>query len=179
VSAPLSPLRLAEWRATRDRLHRWARLCGAVRRQRSPHRKHWWHIGLIPGARGLTTGPFATAMGSAELELDLQHGELVLIVDDGSSWRLPLSADPGGEGRAALRAALDAHAMVELPAFADNTCGELDLAAGRAYLRVLLTVDRAFRALQAELPGEVSPIQLWPHHFDLAVSWLSGRAVPG
>jgi hypothetical protein len=32
---------------------------------------------------------------------------------------------------------------------------------------------------KAELPGESSQVQLWPHHFDLALTWLTGRKVPG
>jgi hypothetical protein len=31
----------------------------------------------------------------------------------------------------------------------------------------------------SELPGETSPVQFWPHNFDLAVMWLTGRKVPG
>jgi hypothetical protein len=29
------------------------------------------------------------------------------------------------------------------------------------------------------LSGETSPVQLWPHNFDLALTWFSGRKVPG
>jgi hypothetical protein len=54
-----------------------------------------------------------------------------------------------------------------------------DAAAAGRYLKVLLTAAAAFRELQAELPGETSPLQLWPHHFDLAVTWFSGRTVEG
>src|SRR6185503_19394038 len=106
ASRPLSALPLAEWRPTRDRLHRWARLAGAVRRQCSPHRKHWWHIGLVPSARGFTTTPFATPHGSAELELDLHRGELRLTADDGRERHLSLAKDPAGEGRDELAAAM-------------------------------------------------------------------------
>src|SRR5204862_1734148 len=102
----LSPLTLTEWRPTRDRLQRWARLAGAVRRQRSPNRKHWWHIGLLPSARGLTTGPFGIPEGAAEIALDLVSGELALLADDGRETRLPLSLDPATDGFAGLRAGL-------------------------------------------------------------------------
>ncbi len=180
MTAPLPPLPLAAWRSTRDRLHRWARLAGAVRRQCCPPRKHWWHIGLLPTARGLTTGPFASAGGSAELELELRTGELRLTADDGSERRLPLAEDPAGAGRERLLAALgEVGIAAELPTFDGATAEGYDAAAAGDYLRALLAVAAAFRQLQAELPGETSPLQLWPHHFDLALSWFSGRAVPG
>ena len=30
-----------------------------------------------------------------------------------------------------------------------------------------------------EIGGEQSPVQVWPHHFDMALTWFSGRRVPG
>ncbi len=180
MSRALSSLPLAEWRPTRDRLHRWARLAGAVRRQWSPHRKHWWHIGLVPSARGLTTTPFATPHGGAELELDLHRGELRLTADDAREQRVALSADPAAGGRDDLLAALAAlDVAVELPSFDGPTGGDYDAAAARRYLCVLHAVGSALRHLQAECHEETSPLQLWPHHFDLSLSWFSGRTVPG
>lgn len=180
MSRALSALPLAEWRATRDRLHRWARLAGAVRRQCSPHRKHWWHIGLVPSARGLTTTPFATPHGCAEIELDLHRGDLRLIADDAREQHVSLARDPAAEGREELVAALATlEASPTLPSFDVPTVGEYDGAAARRYLRVLHAVATALRELQAECHEETSPLQLWPHHFDLALSWFSGRAVPG
>lgn len=180
MSRALSPLPLAEWRETRDRLHRWARLAGAVRRQCSPQRKHWWHIGLVPSARGFTTTPFATPHGSAELELDLHRGELRLIADDAREQHVSLAKDPAAAGRDELLAALATlEASPALPSFDGPTTGEYDAAAAHRYLRVLHAVATALRQLQAECNEETSPLQLWSHHFDLALSWFSGRAVPG
>jgi uncharacterized protein DUF5996 len=175
----LSPLPLDDWRATRDRLHGWARLAGAARRQCSPKRKHWWHTSLLPTARGLATGPFATADATAEIELLLRRGELRLSASDGRDWRLPLAGDPAGAGREALMAALAALGVdVGLPMVA-TVAGEYEPHAAARYLDALLAVGAAFRRLQAELPLETSPIQLWPHHFDLAMTWLSGRVLAG
>lgn len=180
MSRALSPLPLEEWRPTRDRLHRWARLAGAVRRQCSPHRKHWWHIGLVPSARGFTTTPFSTPHGCAELELDLHRGELRLTADDAREQHVSLAKDPAGEGRLELLAALASlEVTVELPKAETPTAGDYDAGAARRYLRVLHAVATALRQLQAECHEETSPLQLWPHHFDLALSWFSGRAVPG
>ena len=180
MSRALSPLPLSDWRATRDRLHRWARLAGAVRRQCSPQRKHWWHIGLVPSARGFTTTPFATPHGCAELELDLHRGQLRLVADDAREQRVALAKDPAGDGRDELIAALGSFdAAVELPRFDGPTAGDYDDAAAHRYLRVLHAVASALRQLQGECHEETSPLQLWPHHFDLALSWFSGRAVPG
>jgi hypothetical protein len=36
-----------------------------------------------------------------------------------------------------------------------------------------------FAAFKGRLREETSPIQVFPHHFDLAMNWFSGRLVPG
>jgi hypothetical protein len=177
--SPPTSLPLASWKPTRDRLHGWARLAGAVRRQACPHRKHWWHISLLPTARGLTTGPFPAGDGSAEIELLLRRGELQLATSGGEDRRLSLAADPGGDGREALASALASIGVqAELPAAA-ATAGDYDADAAGRYLDALAAVVCAFQRWQGDLHGETSPIHLWPHHFDLALSGFSGRVVPG
>ena len=43
------------------------------------------------------------------------------------------------------------------------------------YFTALKNVDRIFKEHRASLSGEVSPVQLWPHHFDLAFEWFGTR----
>ena len=40
-------------------------------------------------------------------------------------------------------------------------------------------INRITNKFRSELSGERSPVQLWPHHFDLSMSWFSSRLVPG
>ena len=44
---------------------------------------------------------------------------------------------------------------------------------------VLNGVTAAMATLRAGIREECSPIQLWPHHFDLSMLWLPGDKVPG
>jgi hypothetical protein len=53
-----------------------------------------------------------------------------------------------------------------------------DHSAAGEFWRTLAQVDSVFRHFQATVREETSPVQLWPHHFDLAVMLLSGRLVP-
>jgi hypothetical protein len=32
---------------------------------------------------------------------------------------------------------------------------------------------------EAEIAEESSPIQIWPHHFDMSLLWLPGEKIPG
>jgi hypothetical protein len=45
------------------------------------------------------------------------------------------------------------------------------------YLLALTTVDRVFKAHRSGLSGELGPVQLWPHGFDLAFEWFGTRQV--
>ena len=46
---------------------------------------------------------------------------------------------------------------------------------GQVYGRLAQCLAR----LRSGIPVEASPIQLWPHHFDLAMLVLTGRKIPG
>ena len=51
--------------------------------------------------------------------------------------------------------------------------------AAKAYLKALVQVDNLFKKFRASFREESSPVHLFPHHFDLAVTWFSGRLIPG
>jgi hypothetical protein len=63
--------------------------------------------------------------------------------------------------------------------FADESPRVFEAAVARNYCQAAISIDRVLKQFKAELPGETSPVQLWPHHFDLALLWFSGRKVPG
>ena len=44
---------------------------------------------------------------------------------------------------------------------------------------VLRSISAAMTTFRASIAEETSPIQLWPHHFDLAMLWLPGEKIPG
>jgi hypothetical protein len=189
VALTLPPLHLADWRATRDRLHGWARYAGAVRRQLAPPRLHGWHGSLQVSARGVTTGPFPVPGGEGEIVLDLVAENLLICASDGWEMRLPLAADPVGPARQRLVDGLaELQVSVELPALDEPSPGIYDPALTVRYLRVLSRIHGVLRTLQAELElesdgrpprSQVSPVQLWPQPFALALTWFSGRTVRG
>ena len=170
----LPPLSLGDWRATRDRLHRWARYAGAVRRQLLPPRRRWAHASLLVSARGLSTGPFPVPGGAGEIVLDLVAGNLLVFASDGWELHLPLAADPGSPLRERLAGALaELEVDVELPRFDGGSPGPYEPAAAARWLRVVTSLDGVLRALRSEgemglagptPPGSWSEVQLWPQH---------------
>ena len=186
MSLSLPPLPLDGWRPTRDALHGHARVLGAIRRALAPPEPHWWHISLLPRPSGLSTGALPLPRGgSIELALDMQRGALAVEASDGRSWALPLDGRAAPDGAAELlpilRAVgaeppLDPAALGKADA---NPPSAFDRAAAGAWWQAARWFADVLTGLAAELPGRKSPVQLWPHHFDVALTWFSGRQVPG
>jgi hypothetical protein len=47
----------------------------------------------------------------------------------------------------------------------------------KAYFSALVNVEQVFRRHRANLSGDVGPIQLWPHGFDLSFEWFGTRMI--
>jgi len=177
-----SPLPLAEWRATRDTIQTYARLAGKVRRALTPRQKHWWHISLRTTATGLTTTPIPAGPFTFEILLDLATHRLVITTSQGDVWHRPLAGASAAEFCADTLTALERLGIqphIDRDLFADSAPGTYDRDAVERFWQTLSQVDVLLKQFKGGLRGETSPVQLWPHHFDLAMVWFSGRLVPG
>ncbi|MGB0384569.1 MAG: DUF5996 family protein [Ardenticatenaceae bacterium] len=180
-----SPMPLASWQATYETLALYGKLVGKVRRALTPKQKHWWHISLRAGATGLTTTPIpAGAEADAhtfEMLLDLTNHQLVITNSSGEQSKTPLEgqsiADFCDETLNAL-AAMGIQPDMERSLFSDTAPRVYDPAAVARYWGVLSQIDLIFKEFKGALRRETSPVQLWPHHFDHAFLWFSGRLVP-
>ena len=63
--------------------------------------------------------------------------------------------------------------------FTSTRSGAYDTASVSRFWQALTQIDTIFKQFRGELRQETGPVQLWPHHFDLAMLWFSGRLVPG
>ncbi|MBE7469682.1 MAG: hypothetical protein DPW09_31635 [Anaerolineae bacterium] len=179
-------LTLADWQPTRDTLQTYSKVLGKIRRALTPPQKHWWHISLRMVPTGLTTTPIpisdADDDATFEMILDLQQAQLLITTNRGENWQTPLTGQSAQEFCDTVLAALAKLGVaveIDRSLFADETPLSLDPAAAQKCGQALAAIDGVFKQFKAELPGETSPVQLWPHHFDLAVLWFSGRKVPG
>jgi hypothetical protein len=168
-------LELEEWNSTRDTLHARIRAIGAAARALAEPLPHWWHIALIPGNLELSTRPLLGADGPFVATVDL--AEHHVLVEGGGV--VPMSL-PGDRFAAAFVGALSAAgAAIDLDPgdFASPDVYEADAARrfGVALGRLVPILASATDAAG----GSTGPVNFWPHHFDLAVSWFSGRHVPG
>lgn len=167
---------------TRDTLHDHARLLGAVRRELLPKHPRWWHISLQVVDDGLSTGPMPIDDGGPlELAIDIREHRLRAVRGETGLAELPLDDGlPARDlGRRLVPELRRAGAALSDPFEPDleDPAPRYEPAAAAAYLEALRSTRDVLAAARAGLTGEVGPIQLWPHHFDLAFEWFGTRTV--
>jgi hypothetical protein len=178
---PFPELDAADIRATRDALHAYSRLLGDLLKSVRPMRKHWWHASLRPSLNGLTTG-VVHANVDVELELDFITSRLYV-----RSPQQTVSEELGGQPAAAVARWICS--SLESIGFDRSLIPRYDVAdkdysgysaeqAGNLH-QALSSVAAALGVFRAGIREETSPIQVWPHHFDLSMIWLPGPKVPG
>jgi hypothetical protein len=184
-SGPLSELGLSEWQPTRDTLHAYCRVLGKIRRSLTPAQKHWWHVSLRVQDYGLSTSLIpipGRENTSFEVWLDLAGHQLAGKMYHKDEWKLDLS---GQSTREFMESTLDALAQwqifpeIDRSLFEDPNPRAYDRDDAEKFWEVIYRIDHLLKQFKTELPDETSPVQFWPHNFDLALMWLTGRKIPG
>jgi hypothetical protein len=183
----LPPLPLDDWEATKDTLHLWAQIVGKTRLALMPMRNHWWNVTLYPSAWGLTTRRMPLDTHNLELEIDLVGHRLwarttesdasfglhdglavadfhdrLLDVLSGLGVRVDIRAEPFG-------------VPMTTPFAADRDHASYDAGAVARFLRVVQWSADVLEEFGGWYCGKSSPVHLFWHSFDLAVSRFSGR----
>lgn len=182
----------ADWRPTRDTLHRFLQVVGKVRLAASPRRNHWWNVPLHLTGRGLTTRPMSLdGVRTFCLDLDLLDHRLDLTTGDGGRWSFPLTDRSVAAFHADLTAGLAALGLdvviadprpFDLPdhdrPFArDTEHATYDPAAVTRYWRILGQVNLLLEEFAGRYSGKTSPVHHFWHTFDLALTRFSDRVV--
>ena len=180
----------ALWRDTYDTLHRWLQIAGKIRLAHSPWLNHQWHVTLYVSARGLTTLPIPYGTRSFQIDFDfIDH--CVRIASSDGRWK-DLALKPQsvaafyGQMMERLRA-MDFETRIhkrpneladDMPFDEDETHKSYDPEYANRFWRVLVQVDRVFKAFRARFQGKSSPVHFFWGGFDLAVTRFSGRRAP-
>lgn len=170
---------------TRDALHAYARILGHCLKASRPKRKHWWHASLRPSLTGLTTGVIHSDI-DFELTLDLRSNLLRARTASGEAHDEPLNGQPvyqladavldflvssGAKRSITADLELDRDTASNFDAYYDEQTNLIG--------RVFGDVASVLAEFRAEIAEESSPIQIWPHHFDMSLLWLPGEKIPG
>ena len=170
---------------TRDALHAYARILGDWLKATRAKRKHWWHASLRPSLTGLTTGVIHSNI-DFELELSLRESTISVHTSTGERLSEELHGQPAAQVAGRIRNFLESAGVSAKPqgiAAGDDASTDARAFAGYSgeeankLARALSAVSAALVAFRAGIREESSPIQVWPHHFDLSMIWLPGQKI--
>jgi hypothetical protein len=173
---------LTGWEPTRETLHWYSKAVGVVPRAHAEFHPKWWHISLKVRPDGLVTDNMPLPGGGIfALKMDLLGHKVVLFTSRGETREFSmadgLSATAFGDQVLGTVADLGLTGEYAREKFEDDEPRQYDPAAAEKYFTAVVSADRIFKKHQAGLSGEVGPVQLWPHGFDLAVEWFGTRTV--
>jgi hypothetical protein len=180
----------AAWRDTYATLHLWTQIVGKIRLVQTSWLNHSWHVTLYVTPRGLTTSPISYGDRTFELQFDFLRHVLIISTDDGNVREVGLYPRTVADFQAAVMQALSElgievriHEMPNeildaVPFTEDRVHGAYDPVFATRHWRVLVQVDRVFKAFRSSFIGKASPVHFFWGSFDLAVTRFSGRPAP-
>jgi hypothetical protein len=191
-AATLPELPLEGWEPTKDTLHLWTQIVGKARLALAPPRNHWWHATLYLDARGLTTRRLHNAGVTFQIRFDLVDHRLVVETGDGVTEGFELvdglSVAEFDERFHAALAELGVDLAIReepygvpmtTPFADDREHASYDRGAVERFWRILDWTDGVFEEFAGWYCGKTSPVHLFWHSFDLALTRFGGRRAPG
>jgi len=164
-------------------LHVYAGILGGWLKKCQPKRKHWWHASLRPSLNGLSTGVVHAEI-DFELELNLRQSLLQCRTSSGKQLTEKLQGQSASELADTIEQFLLANGMSkqnvpDIQASDENTSGHPGYSTehAQAIAEVISSVASTMNHFRSGISEETSPIQLFPHHFDLSLLWLPGDKI--
>jgi Family of unknown function (DUF5996) len=187
------PMPLAQWRDTKETLHRFCQIVGKIRLAASVRRNHWWNVPFHLTGHGITTRPMRQVDSDLVFTIDFDFVDHQLRVHtlDGSALAFPLQGQSVASFYRELiqaLAALGIRARIAIPrpfdlpdadrGFADDTeHATYDPAWAGRYWQVISQVGLLLEEFAARYSGKVSPVHHFWHTFDIAHTRFSDRRV--
>jgi hypothetical protein len=187
----LPELTLDAWEPTKTTLHLWAQIVGKVKLAATAPRNHWWNVPLYLDVRGLTTRRLHRAQLTFQIDFDFVDHHLIARTNRGQqrSFRLRDGLSVASFDRQ-LHELLDQLGVdvpireepygvpITTPFPNDTEHAAYDPEYVRRFWQVLDWVDSVLDEFSGWYCGKQSPVHLFWHSFDLAVTRFSGRRAP-
>lgn len=181
---------LNAWRPTKNTLHLYCQIVGKIRLAMHPRINHWWHVPLYVSPRGLTTRTIPYSGGNFEIEFDFRSHNLEIRTSDGAIEDFGLY---DGLTVADFYASLFSNLaklgiqpnIKPLPYEAPSTTPFHDDTGNKSYDKeyverfhqILVAVDDILQEFRGRFIGKSTPVHMFWHSFDLALTRFSGKRV--
>jgi hypothetical protein len=187
----LPELPLEAWEPTKITLHLWVQIVGKVKLASSAPRNHWWHAPLYVDVRGLTTRRLHRGGVTFELAFDFVDHRLVLRTTAGDERAFPLRDGlsvaefddrlHGLLGEAGVDLVIREEPFgvpMTAPFPDDREHAAYDADSVVRFWRALDWADEVLEEFSGWFCGKQSPVHLFWHSLDLALTRFSGRRAP-
>lgn len=169
-----------DWETTRATLHAYVRGAGAIPETHAEAHPKWWHVSLNVRPQGLVTDDMALSDGGTfNVRLDLISHAVVVETSAGQATTLSMTEGATGTEMGdqiiAAVAELGLEGDYNREKFENDDPRGYDPVAAGVFLAAANNVNGVFEQHRASLSGDVGPVQLWPHGFDLATEWFGTR----
>jgi Family of unknown function (DUF5996) len=184
----LPELSYSDWRDTKDTLHLYVQQVGKLKLAYAQPLNHWWHVTFAVDVRGLTSGRMRAGDTAFDISFDLVDHALVVRTDRGEVESFPLrdglSVAAFHEQLFSLLRALGIDVTITPKPFGvpmttpfaeDVEHASYDAEYVERFRDALAWVDWTLREFAGWYCGKSSPVQLFWHSLDLAVTRFSGR----
>jgi hypothetical protein len=176
---------LKGWEETRDTLSGYAKAIGAIPWVLAEPHPKWWHISLKIINDGLQTDEMKVPSSKGEtFNIRLDFEEHAVIIKTSTARVEKIRLRDGASNQEFSNKLLDKLKALGIKGdfdpskFEGTSATEYDPAHARAYQQALSLAGHVLQTHKEKLSGETGPVQLWPHHFDLAFEWFGTRTVP-
>ena len=182
---------LEAWRPTKNTLHLYCQIVGKIRLAMHPRLNHWWHVPLYVSPRGLTTRTIPFHDGNFEIEFDFRDHELKITTSKGevedfalydgltvADFYSSLFSNLAKLGIEPKIRPIPYEAPSTTP-FSENTENKsYDKTYVERFHHVLVAVDDILQEFRGRFIGKSTPVHMFWHSFDLALTRFSGRRAP-
>ena len=182
---------LEAWRPTKNTLHLFCQIVGKIRLVMHPRLNHWWHVPLYVTPRGLSTHTIPYTEGNFEIEFDFCEHVLRITtsnkkVEDFALYDGLSVADFYSSVFANLAKLGIEPAIRPVPYEAPSTTPFADDSQNKSYDKVfverfhqtLVSVDHILNEFRGRFLGKSTPVHMFWHSFDLALTRFSGKRAP-
>jgi hypothetical protein len=180
-----------EWRQTKETLHLWVQIVGKVKLASTAPQNHWWNVPLYVDVRGLTTRRMHQHGIAFDVSFDFIDHRLVVRTDRDAIESFALTdglsvAEFDAQFHELLeRAGVDVEIReqpfgvpMKTPFPDDGEHASYQADSVERFWRALGWVDEVLTEFSGWFCGKSSPVHLFWHSLDLAVTRFSGRVAP-
>lgn len=187
----LPELPLKDWKDTKNTLHLYLQIIGKIRLALCKPLNHWWHVPLYVSASGLTTRPVPYDSGNFEIEIDFLNHQLVIKNSNNirKSFTLHEGLTVADFYKKIFSSLADLNIQPDIkpipykvfttePFETDRQHSSYDKEYIERFHKVLSFINPVFEEFRGRFYGKSTPVHLFWHSFDLALTRFSGRTAP-